>query len=298
MLDYASILQSGQQLVPNLRQQLLQDAVATQRQREFELREQALQQQLRAQEEAQARQAEYRQAMERVLINPTPQAIFELQSRYPDMSKGVVDAFDRLDSNQRERDLTSLGTIFTRAQSGDIEGAAGLIRSRIAADADAGQDTSADQAILDGLLSGNPVERRGAVGVIGMQLAALTPDKFGENFARFNPQADPTPLQREVEYLRSVGRDDLAEQVLRNAGSPDLVAVDAGGSVYRKSDFATGQTEGGDPSGSGATYPEGTVIENPETGEEMIMRDGQFVPIGPNGERRLTEAQYRKAMGL
>jgi hypothetical protein len=256
-LDYANIIRAGQGLVPDLRQQMIEDAFLQQQQAETELRQNAAAQQQQMAEVQARQQAEFEDARDRAFLSGNPRQILALRDRFPEMSKGMKDTFDRLEEDERRDVLTGLGTVYARAQAGDEEGAAAYMRERVQADREAGMADPQDEAILAALESDNPAERKAATGMIAFVLASLQPDKFAETYGKVAPDDKTTALQSKVDYLRSIGRDDLAEQVLANEGAPDLVTVDAGGDVYRKSDFATGgrsntSQRGGDPNGSRA----------------------------------------------
>jgi hypothetical protein len=262
-LDYGAALRAGQSLVPDMRAQLLQrEAQDFQREQmdwareDRAARERALLQETREQEA-------FREELERVLLTGTPQDILRLMARYPKMGESLKPLWESMDERQRTADLTQIGTIYARGQAGDLAGAAAALRQRVDADRAAGVPDPADEAVLAGLESNNPVEQRAALATIGIQLAAITGDKFAETYGKLNPAESKTAVQREYDWrVQQFGKESadlwLATQ------DESLIAVEPGGSVYRKSDFVGGgapaQQRGGDPA-STAVPATGSAIE-------------------------------------
>src|SRR5690606_442506 len=101
----------------------------------------------------------------------------------------------------------------------------------------------ADEAVLAGLESDDPIQRNAAVATIGIQLAALTGDKFAETYGKLNPSENKTAVQREYDWRVNQFGLDAANRWLATQDE-SLVAVEPGGSVYRKSDFIGGMNAG------------------------------------------------------
>lgn len=301
-LDYASILQGGKNLVPDLRQQLIQDALVKQNNTVFQQQQEDRRaQQIAAQQGAQKEQ-EFQSALDDALLSGDPAKIQNLRFRFPEFTKGMKDAFDALDEGERRTNLTQMGTIYARAQAGDRPGAAAVMRQRIEADRAAGQDTTEDEQILAGLESTDPVQQRAAIGTVGIMLAAVEPDKFGETYAKLNPSEAKPGIQKEVDYYRSIGRDDLAEQVLMNNADP-LVQITgpAGTSVIPRSQaLAVPQQQqgGGDPvsSGGGASGGAPLTVRGPELGAAIERTAFAAVP-GLQVTSRQRSPEKNKAVG-
>lgn len=262
-LDYANIMRAGQQLVPNLREQLVQDRQLDQRDRVTDMQVRAYEAQAAKAERAAQREQQFQRDYEGVLDRGgDPGEIQQLMVRYPELGKTLKPMWESMDERQRARETTQVGTIFTRARGGNFEGAAELLAERIAADKAAGQDTALDEQILEGLRSPDPAARNSAIGDLGVLLASATGDKFGEMYGRLNPDATPPAVQREYDWRAQEFGKAAADQWLATQDT-SLVTVEPGGSVFNKSDFVSGgsapQPEGGDPSGS-----PGGLVATPE----------------------------------
>lgn len=259
-LDYLAITEAGRRAVPDLRLQLMQDEAAAMQREQFGWQRQAMEQAQRQAAREAEQQVAYQGALEQALLSNDPQDILRLIARFPAMADSIKPLWEALDDEQRQADLTQTGTMYARAQAGDIDGTISLLEQRLSADRQAGASDPADEAILAGLRSTNPVERNAAIATIGIQLAALTGDKFSETYGRLNPAENKPGIQREAEYYRSIGRDDLAEQVLVNNADPLVqVTTSAGTDIRPRSDYTgPAQPRVGDPT---AVAPEGAAIE-------------------------------------
>lgn len=288
-LDYASILQSGQNLVPNLRDQLVQDAVMKMREAEFN----AVQQQREAQAQAAQQQAEqgaaFQRDLEDAMLTGDPRKILALRMRYPDLAKGMKEAFDSLDEEERRRNLTQIGTIYARGQAGDFTGAASILRQRIEADRQAGAADPQDEAMLEELESGIPSRQKAALAAVGIQLAAIEPDKFGETYAKLNPAERVDPTQREYDWRVSQFGRAAADAWLQTQDTK-LIPVTQGGTVFQiggdtvpQQGSAPAMQGGGDPSGSGAVgltpeqFRANAEVLGPQRAAAMTARNG--IPV-------------------
>jgi hypothetical protein len=124
------------------------------------------------------RQAEFQAAMQAYLANPTAHGLAALMGAFPEFSEEAKAAFNALDANKREADVTQMGEIAMLAGSGDFDRAAAVLRSRIEADKAAGQFDPQDQAILEAMESGDPARQKQALGMITYGIGvAVGPDK-------------------------------------------------------------------------------------------------------------------------
>lgn len=246
MLDYANIISAGRQLVPNLREQLMQDALVEQQQTRFQLEQEALQHKLAEQEEAKRRQAEFGSALEAALVSNDPRDLVNLRLRYPEFAEGLSGAFDALDEQNKRDILTSLGTVYARGQAGDYEGAVAAMRERVEADRAAGTLDPQDELLLAELDYPNEARRNGALATIGITLAALEPDKFAENYGKMQKPDSSSAFAKEYnDRVRLFGKD--AADAWARTNDVKLVPVQPGGTVF---EFDGGLSGGGDPSGS------------------------------------------------
>lgn len=272
-LDYASILQGGQNLVPNLRDQLMQDALMKMREQEF----QAVQQQRQAQAQAAQQQAEQEAAFQRdledAMLTGDPRKILALRMRYPDMAKNMKEAFDSLDEEERRRNLTQIGTIYARGQAGDFTGAASILRQRIEADRQAGAADPQDEAMLEELESGIPSRQKSALAAVGIQLAAIEPDKFGETYAKLNPAERVDPTQREYDWRVATFGKAAADAWLQTQDTK-VVAVQPGGRLEQYGPDAS--LYGGGFGGSIVATPEQQAVS--ERMRQMFPNAPEFGP--------------------
>ena len=253
-LDYASILSSAQNLVPDLQEQRLRGQEIDARTQQIGLQRQAMQLKLaEAQKEAQEK-ASAQADLHEVLLRPSPEKITAFHFKHPAYAADAKAGFDMLDKDHRTSELTQMGSIFYRAQAGDHAGAAKLLRTRIDADKAAGQDVAEDEALLAGLESDSPMERNLATGHIGVLTAAVDPDSFAKLFPA-EKAGDKPAIQKEYEWRVGQYGVEAAEQ-WRKENDVNLVVGQPGAPVYNKADFVrggSGQQGGGDPASIGGS---------------------------------------------
>lgn len=286
-LDYGSILQGGMSLVPNLRDQLVQDALLKVQQQEANARQQKLIMDQREAQKIEARLAEYQRDLDAALLEGTPAAIKRLQTKYPDITKDAKDAFESLDADIRQATLTQMGGIWERVKGGDYEGAAAKLEQRIAADRDAGQDTAEDAEILDMLRSGDPQKQKIASGLIAYNLRAIAGDKF-DAITKDLEGDRKTPDQLQYEYdLQLYGKAyaDEAKRIRDSKfvpGQPGARIFEAGPTLPGSQGQQPATQGGGDPSGSGAgltvdQFRANAEVLGPQRAAAMTARNG--IPV-------------------
>ena len=277
-LDYASVLGAGQQLVPNLRAIALQDQQAQFQEQEIAARTQAMQAQQQKLAQAQQRQQQYQNDLDQVLLTGgDPRAIQRLMLKYPEFADNMKPVLDSMDKDQLQRNQTQLGTIFARGQAGDLKGAADALRQRIEADKAAGDNDPADQAVLDGLESGDAVQQKAALATVGIHLAALSGDKFAETYGKLNAPEATNPVQKEYDWRVAQFGKQAADQWLATQDTK-LVPVQAGGQVYAYGPTGgTPQPEGGDQSASVMGY---VRVANPDKAQWAKRADGSVKGMG------------------
>ena len=189
MLDYAAIMRAGQSLVPDMRQQGLQDEEMRMRQEAHSMEQAKAQFALDA--ARQSAEDEQRYAIEATAVfgNPTAHNIRNLQARFPKYSEAISKMWDGHRADQREADVTQLGSMYTLIRSGNFERATELARTRYEADKEAGVADEADREILRILEDGSPAERAKAGGIILFMLAgAVGPEKMGSTFENLSEE--------------------------------------------------------------------------------------------------------------
>lgn len=182
-INYSGFLAQGQQLVPDLAFRDLQMRLGELQTQRLATENQAAQAEMQRLSTAAQRQQQF-SADAQEAFRGGPRAIAQLVARYPEFGDTVKGAWDRMDAGVRDADLRSATEIYSAASNGRYDIAAESLRRRIEADkAIDGQADPQDEAILAGLTSDDPEERRDASARVGAMLAAITgPDKFASTF--------------------------------------------------------------------------------------------------------------------
>jgi Peptidase M15 len=263
-LDYASILQAGQNLVPDLQEQMMRKQEVQLRQAALQGQQQQRALQVQAAAEKQRREAEFRARLAGVVDSNDPRAIGKLMMEFPEFADSIKPGYEALSNEARTRNLTQLGSAYQLATSGDSKGAAAVLRKRYDADVAAGQADETTKELLDALESDDPVQQRRAASTLGMVIAAQDPAKFTDAFKALNPSEKIDPTQREYEWrVRQFGQA-AADQWLA-VQDTKLVTVQEGGSVYNAADLVgrsvPSSMKGGDPAVAGGGPATGLAIE-------------------------------------
>jgi hypothetical protein len=171
--DYGELLRSAGASVPDYATQELRRQLAGAQISQERRLAQAQQQELDEQQG-------FHNDLTTVLTNPTAQGYSALIAKHPKYAQEVKSSWDVMDKAKQRADLQSGSEIYSAAANGKYDLAAALLQRRIDADKEAGQAPDPhDQTLLDGLKSGDPVQQKAAMGMIGYGLAAITgPDKF------------------------------------------------------------------------------------------------------------------------
>lgn len=278
-INQAEILGSGMNLVPNYAAQQAQAQQMELQRSQQQLAQQAFRQkQMEAQREIDQETA-YDADLAAAIQSGNPQDIIKLSLKYPKQSESIKRGFDMQDKVVRDADLRQAVSILGYVSNGKPDLAAKSLRDRIEKGRQAGEpDDPQDAAILEALESGDPARIAEAKGLISYQVAAITgTDNFSKTLGDLNPEDKKDALQKKVEYLRSIGRDDLAEAVLTEQG---LLTVPSAG-VFRISDFARG---GGPTSGGGG------IVATPEQQAESEAMARRLPNAPKYGNDRLVPA--------
>ena len=119
---------------------------------------------------------------------------------------------------------------------------------------------------------------------------AKTPEQWAivqQHYAQFDPELAQTPFEAREQALVALGQ---MGQYLENT-APEIRSIEAGGSLAAV-DPRTGQptftvlpNPGGMQPGApaGSAVQEGATATNPQTGEKIMFRGGQWVPMGGGG---------------
>jgi len=181
MVDFANILNTAQSGVPDYAANEAQKRLLNIQEQQAQM--QQLQTALKVSEaqREQQRQSEFQAALDPVLMNPTAKGYSDLITRFPEYGENIKRGWDALDQGTQRADFQQLSEIYSAAANGKYDLAARALESRISADKDRdGQADPTDEAILEALRSGDPVQQKAAVGMIGIPLAAIAgPEHFG-----------------------------------------------------------------------------------------------------------------------
>lgn len=294
-LDYASIMAAGQNLVPDLRAQMLQDEQARYMADVRKSQAQTNQIALLQKQQAMAREQQFHADLAAATESGKPGAVHQLMIKYPEFADQLKPGWEAQDEATRQRNLTQMGTIYMRAQNGDFAGAASALEARINADKAAGLDTAEDEQILTALKSGDTTQQKVALGAIGMSMAAANPDKFGETYGKLFPSDKQTTAQKEYDWRVQQFGKAAADRWLA-VQDEKLVAVNPGGSVYRGSDLVpSAQTGGGDPNPpAGVPAPE----LRPDGFPAVLTQDQYNATVAAMGKQATDEWMQRNGIQM
>ncbi len=285
-LDYANILRAGQQLVPDFRQQQYQDDQRRAQQQQQQLALQAAQQQ-------QQRTLQLRDELGAAVESGDPARISRLMVKFPEFADKIKPGWEAMQTDERQRNLTQVGSAYARAQSGDYKGAAAVLRKRYDADVAAGHEDETTKELIDAFESGDPVQQRQAASVTGMVIAASDPDKFSETYKALNPTEAKPADQREYDWLVQTKGQDYADRWLA-VQSDKFIPVDGVG-IFKASDLLGGST-GGAPASQPKGGGQSTGASIPATGAAIEDAALTAVP-GLTVTSRQRSAERNKSVG-
>lgn len=187
-LDFTAF-QAGKSAVPDFalqemqrRQMALQEGQIAAQQQQAALKAQEMQRQAEQQQAGQ-------KALLEALMNPSAESFARVVAVNPEMASQVKDTWGMMEGERQKADMTAMGSIYAAGKAGRYDLAANLMRERVEADAAAGQADPADQAILDALESGDPVQQRAALGQVGMGIAMIAgPERFSAAYGALDTE--------------------------------------------------------------------------------------------------------------
>lgn len=304
LIDYASALRAGQGLVPDFRLQAMQDAQMAFQREQMDMQRNEMARRQEAERQAQEQSAAFQRDMASAMASGgSADAITGLMFRYPEQFERHKAAFDRLEKDQQQTELTQMGSIYSRLSSGDAEGAANILRQRVEADREAGQEDAADIALLKALESNDPRELAVAKTMIGTQVAALGGvDTFKAVYGGSDAESR-TSFQKDYDFIASTYGQAAADQYAQAEYDPTVVGQ-PGAPIYRQSQISGAAPapltmRGGDPSGS-----QGLVATRQQEEESAAVAQRLGMPeSGPIGswiERTagVTASSRKRATGV
>jgi hypothetical protein len=268
--DYGALIRSGQATVPDYAtEELRRQQIAIAKSQETRLAAEA-------KREADEQEG-FQHDLATIMTNPTARGYSALIAKHPKFAQQVKSSWDVMDGARRDADLQSMSEIYSAAANGKHDLAAALMKRRIESDKAAGQpDDPHDQAILDALNSGDPVQQKGALGMIGVTLSAVTgPDKFEQTLGALTKGHTPE--------LRNVGPGENVVSIDPETGKA--------ASIY-ESPFLKGPDDamyvrdgkGGDPASATAAAPGSGPAGGFDSAVDFVLKhEGGYNASDANG---------------
>lgn len=173
-------------------------------QRENVLAKQA--QDLAAEQAAQERARAYAEEVARVQARPSPEGFRSLLLRYPEQHEALKSAWDGYSEGEKTRNLEAATKLYGYLNAGRSDLALTELQRRKAALAEAGEDTTETDGLIEMIESGDPAEVARAQGFAGLVLsAAVGPDKIGPTLESI------TNVRQDEEMFPTVKRKAEAE---------------------------------------------------------------------------------------
>lgn len=231
--DYGALLRSGQAAVPDYATQEAQKQLQS-------IQVAEARQKLALTQREVADQQGFQTDLTLVLAHPSAQNYSALIAKHPKFAEQVKASWDLLDKGRQTSDLQMMSEVYSAAANGKHDLAAALMKRRIDADKAAGQDTTHDQAIMDALSSGDPVQQKAALGMIGVTTAAITgPEKFEQTLGALTKDKGYTLAPGDVRF------DENNQKVAGVDAKPDFLVVPEGGRAIPLNSAATAVGTGG-----------------------------------------------------
>jgi hypothetical protein len=224
-INQGAIMASGQALVPDWARQELERKLGALQTKSLALQNTQAQQQIDAANAAKAAEQGYQDDVATAWHDGSPGAIGGLMVKHPKRAEEIKKAWDVKDEAERRVDLRQMGEIYSAGQGGQWELAAKTMRRRYEADKAAGKPDPQDEAILAALESGDPNQRKAAMGMVGMTLASIAgEDHFGTVYGALTKGSEGFTLgQGQTRY------DAEGKPIASVAPKADYLVVPEGG---------------------------------------------------------------------
>jgi hypothetical protein len=252
-IDQASGLANGMALVPNYVDQGLARQLAQARIGGLQAQTNYQNAEANTQAAALDDDQRYQAAVHDYLLRPTPQGAHDLVVQFPKKAEAVKQGWTVLDNQQRQTNLTQMGSVLSLATAGKFDKAAATMRQRIEADTAAGQDTKDDQAILEALESPDPTERNLAVGLIQYHVAAIAgPEHFGSALESLQKGKEGFTLGAGQKRF-----DNSGNVIAEVAPETEYLVIPEGGKAVPKGSLAGGGGQASGETGAASSSPSG-----------------------------------------
>ncbi|GLT02202.1 hypothetical protein GCM10007897_36070 [Sphingobium jiangsuense] len=137
-----------------------------------------LRQQAAMEAEGRMRERQMQREVNAALASGDSMAISKLIARYPQYKDALKASWDQMDLAEQRSNMRQAAGIWSALSAGNIDEAIRQLEGRIAADREAGADTSDDEQQLALLKSGNPQAINSVKGRLSLFMASVVPDKF------------------------------------------------------------------------------------------------------------------------
>lgn len=176
--NYAGIIGQGQQLVPNLLDQEIQRSLGRAQVDQAQANTALMRQKVAADQFERQQQEQYSQEVQAALESGDPRQISGLIARFPQFKDALKTQWDQMDTLKQRSEMREAVGTWSALNAGDVATATKMLETRIAADRQAGRDTSAYDDQLARLKSGDPKAVNSVKGELGLFMASVVPDKF------------------------------------------------------------------------------------------------------------------------
>jgi hypothetical protein len=238
--DYGQLLRSGAASVPDYAADEVKKQLAAAQIGEVKAK-------LIEQQRAIADDEAFQGDLTHYLANPTAQGASMLVLRHPKHAEQLKTGFEMQDKAKQDSDFQAMSEVYSAASAGKNDVAAALMQRRIDGDKQAGQDTTHDQMIYDALSSGDPVQQKAALGMVGFTLSSIKPDKFNETYGSLTKDRGYTLAPGDKRF------DENNQPVASVDAKPDFLVVPEGGKAIPLNSAASAVgTGGGGQSSPGA----------------------------------------------
>lgn len=171
---------------------------------------------------AQARKAQMEAELDQ-LDTTSIEAMRAFNAKYPDMAKGVQQAYDALDAKQKQNTLLNHSRIASLVKNGRPESAVDMLNSQVEAYRNAGDEQGAQEAqSMADMIKMSP---EAGLAALTWGLSIMSPKDVAENYASLsgaNIAEDDAPVNREATQAKTVN-----ERVAAAGGVNKLISTAA-----------------------------------------------------------------------
>lgn len=203
LVDQGSLMASARDLVPNLLEQNVRSSLAASQAQQAQTGANQEARLLQDAEREQRTEEAFQSDLEAVVLNPTAQGYSRLMTVYPDKAEALKKGWNTFDEDKRSRDLSEMSQIFAAGANDAWDLVEKRLQARVDADREAGDLDDADDEMLEMVKSGDPVERRRVLGLVGYHLSTIGGvERYAPILEKLKPVMEGEPAEK---YARSLG---------------------------------------------------------------------------------------------